>query len=142
MQSSIQPIKVQNQVLYPGQEYGLYGEPSQQYYRGNNLYNNYANNENYKNPDANVNKNNFLSSLLKQFTGSNSKDTEQEQSHMSQGVSSNNLLNLPSNAQEVVKTFSFRPLIDSIFEVIALKRYQNGRKRKLFYRKKILKKKL
>ena len=126
LQSLIQPIRVQNLVLYPGQEYGLYEQQNQQYYNGNRPYNSYNNN--------NSNNNNFLSSLFKQFINNNNNDhnndnnidnnpSEQQQQQQPPIQTANNLLNfIPTNAQGDVRTFSFRPLIDSIFEVSCMKK--------------------
>lgn len=113
LKSSIQPINVQNQVLYPGQEYGLYEQQSQQYYSDSNQYNNYANNKNQNH--NNNNNNNFLSSLLNQLTN-NIQNGQQQPQLSGSGSSNNNILNAASD-QGDVKTFSFRPIIDSIFEV-------------------------
>ncbi|XP_065369740.1 protein kinase 4 [Calliphora vicina] len=106
--SSIQPIRVQNLVLYPGQEYGLYEQQNQQYYNGNNRYNNYANSD----KQHNTNNNNFLSSLFNQFTNNNNNQQPQQPN----SGNSNNILNVPAD-QGDVRTFSFRPIIDSIFEI-------------------------
>ncbi|TMW42566.1 hypothetical protein DOY81_012354 [Sarcophaga bullata] len=118
--SLIQPIRVQNLVLYPGQEYGLYEQQNQQYYNGNRPFNNYNNN------NSNNNHNNFLSSLFKQFINNNNNNIDnnpseqQQQQHEQPPIqtANNNLLNfIPTNAEGDVRTFSFRPLIDSIFEI-------------------------
>ncbi|KAI8117151.1 hypothetical protein CVS40_10924 [Lucilia cuprina] len=112
--SSIQPIRVQNLVLYPGQEYGLYEQQNQQYYNGNNRYNNYANNN--KNHNTN-NNSNFLSSLFNQFINSNNNNNNQNGEEQPQQFdNSNNIINVP-NVLGDVRTFSFRPIIDSIFEI-------------------------
>lgn len=128
-QSLIQPIRVQNLVLYPGQEYGLYEQQNQQYYNGNRPSTNYNNNNSNNN-------NNFLSSLFKQFINNNNNNEHnnnnnnnidnnpsEQQQQQPPIQTANNLLNfIPANAQGDVRTFSFRPLIDSIFEVSCMEK--------------------
>ncbi|XP_011196375.1 probable serine/threonine-protein kinase cdc7 isoform X2 [Zeugodacus cucurbitae] len=94
--STVQPMPVANMIFYPGEEYGLYDHQQMSQY--NNIYpnnNRYGNNNNY-------NYNNY---------NSNNNPNNQPNSAVMAGPSAN------AESAAVGFPFSFRPLIDSIFEI-------------------------
>lgn len=98
LQSSVQPMQVANMIFYPGEEYGIYDQEMSQYnniYPNGNFNNRYGNNNNY-----NYNNNN-----------NNNNPNNQPNSAVMAGPSAN------AESAVVGFPFSFRPLIDSIFEV-------------------------
>ncbi|XP_050325196.1 GATA zinc finger domain-containing protein 11 isoform X1 [Bactrocera neohumeralis] len=89
--TSLRPMPVANMIFYPGEEYGLYDQQLSQYnniYPNGNYNNRYGNNNNYNN-----NPNNQPNSAVMSGPSANAEPTA---------------LGFP---------FSFRPLIDSIFEI-------------------------
>ncbi|XP_058986904.1 putative uncharacterized protein DDB_G0286901 isoform X2 [Musca domestica] len=141
--SSTQPIRVQNLLQYPGQEYGQYAPRNPSYYNNaNNQYNNYDNsNVNGANSNSNSNNNNnFFSYMFSGFfnangnSNNNNRDKDNSLGNNNNNVYVNNNndnygaggYNTPNNAQigvgpiqEGVRTVGgmIRPIIDSIFDI-------------------------
>ncbi|XP_036223312.1 kinesin-related protein 6 isoform X2 [Bactrocera oleae] len=91
--SSVRPMAVANMIFYPGEDYGLYDQQLSQYnniYPNSNYNNRYGNNNNYNN---------------------NNNPNNQPNSAVMSGPSAN------ADSAAVGFPFSFRPLIDSIFEI-------------------------
>uniref|UniRef100_A0A034VW49 kinesin-related protein 6 isoform X1 n=1 Tax=Bactrocera dorsalis TaxID=27457 RepID=A0A034VW49_BACDO len=91
--TSLRPMPVANMIFYPGEEYGLYDQQLSQYnniYPNGNYNNRYGNNNNYNN-------NNYANN--------------QQNSAVMSGASAN------AEPAALGFPFSFRPLIDSIFEI-------------------------
>lgn len=89
-------MAVANMIFYPGEDYGLYDQQLSQYnniYPNSNYNNRYGNNNNYNN---------------------NNNPNNQPNSAVMSGPSAN------ADSAAVGFPFSFRPLIDSIFEVSSL----------------------
>ncbi|XP_075168698.1 uncharacterized protein LOC142240837 isoform X2 [Haematobia irritans] len=128
--SLIRPIKVQNLVQYPGQEFGQYAQQSPSYYSGNNQYNNYDNNVNTP-PNNNNNNNNFISNMFNGlFNPSSNNAGNAGISNTNNNNNNNNDFtnyapaypqsnaNLESIGQAIIRPMGMvRPIIDSIFEI-------------------------
>uniref|UniRef100_A0A1I8Q113 Uncharacterized protein n=1 Tax=Stomoxys calcitrans TaxID=35570 RepID=A0A1I8Q113_STOCA len=131
--SLIRPIRVQNLVLYPGQEYGQYGQPNPSYYSGSSQYNNYDNNANAGNANTNTNpnnnnNNNFISNMFSGLFNQNGNSNNNNAGNSNNNGYNNN--NGPDYSQTnsnmgnagapaaMIKPMGIvRPIIDSIFEI-------------------------
>ncbi|XP_061399328.1 bromodomain-containing protein DDB_G0280777 [Musca vetustissima] len=124
--SSTQPIRVQNLLQYPGQEYGQYAPRNPSYYNNaNNQYNNYGNNVNGANGSGgngggnnnSNNNNNFFSNMFSGLFNANANDNNND--NYGSGYPANNAYIGAGPIQEGVRTVGgiIRPIIDSIFDI-------------------------
>ncbi|XP_012157836.1 probable serine/threonine-protein kinase DDB_G0278845 isoform X1 [Ceratitis capitata] len=95
--TAVRPMPVANMIFYPGEEYGLYDHQMPQQYNNiypNSNYNSNNNNNRYGSNGNSNNNNNYYNNANMQTNAANAE-----------------------SAQVTGFPFSFRPLIDSIFEI-------------------------